>query len=51
MHRGASTDSGRLVLAAAQNSTPKCLNDLNIKPDTVNLREEKMGNSIEHTGI
>ena len=24
--------------------------DLNIKPDTLKLTEEKMGNSLEHTG-
>jgi hypothetical protein len=26
----------------------KCIKDLNIKPDILNLIEEKMGNSLEH---
>jgi len=29
----------------------KCLKDLNIKPDALNLIEEKVGNSLEHLGI
>jgi hypothetical protein len=28
----------------------KCIKDLNIKPDTLNLIEEKMGNCLEHIG-
>ena len=28
----------------------KCIKDLNIKPDTLKLTEEKVGNSLEHTG-
>ena len=28
----------------------KCIKDLNIKSDTVNLIEEKVGNSLEHIG-
>lgn len=51
MHRAASTDSSRLVLAAAQNSTPKWVKDLNIKPNTLNLREKKVGNGIDCTSI
>ncbi len=28
----------------------KCIKDLNIKPATLNLIEEKMGSTLEHTG-
>jgi hypothetical protein len=29
---------------------PKCIKDLNINPDTLNHIEEKVGNTLEHTG-
>lgn len=51
MLRGANIDSDWLVLAAAQNSTSKWIKDFNIKPDTLNLREENMGNNIECTDV
>ena len=29
----------------------KCIKDLNVKPDTLNLAEQKVGNNLEHTSI
>jgi hypothetical protein len=37
-----------LSLCTKNNS--KCIKDLNIKPDTMNLIEKKLGDSIEHIG-
>jgi hypothetical protein len=34
----------------AQNSSPNGSKNLNIKLDTLNLIEEKVGNSLEHIG-
>jgi hypothetical protein len=46
-YKGMQTD---LHLSPCTKLKSKCITDLNIKPGTLNLTEEKMGSSLECTG-